>query len=143
MDPEAEVQYGFSACKRRFCSLHAFWLVIVVACAVISVLSVVVTKEVDRLIYGGHYFRSIYQAKYREVNYPRSKFAICAIAKDEDEYLPEWIDHHAKLGASRIYLYDNNSTRPQNIFIMDYIRSGIVEYFTIGGYKEPNAQLHA
>lgn len=123
------------------CSLHSAWLLFTAACVGLSLLSI--SREYDRLVYGGRYFRSIYRTKYREVNYPHSKFAICAIAKDEDEYLTEWVEHHAKLGASRIYLFDNNSTRPQNLFLMDYIRSGFVEYFTIGGYKEPNAQLHA
>ena len=34
--------------------------------------------------------------------------AICAVAKDEDPYLMEWINHYFKMGVSHIYLYDNN-----------------------------------
>jgi len=36
---------------------------------------------------------------------------ICAIVKDENDYLPEWIDHHLKLGFDRIVIYDNNSKK--------------------------------
>jgi hypothetical protein len=33
---------------------------------------------------------------------------LCAIAKDEDDYLDEWIEYHLRIGADHIYLYDNN-----------------------------------
>jgi hypothetical protein len=36
------------------------------------------------------------------------KLALVAIAKDEDKYLKEWIDHYKKLGFDQIYLYENN-----------------------------------
>ena len=90
----------------------------------------------------GNYLRTVHHKNFRNVNYPHSKFAICAIAKDEDEFLVEWMEYHIKLGASRVYLFDNNSTRPQNLYIMDYIRSDFVEYFTVGDNKLPNSQLY-
>ncbi|SEJ78906.1 Glycosyltransferase family 92 [Dyadobacter sp. SG02] len=33
---------------------------------------------------------------------------ICAIAKDENDYLVEWVDYHLNLGFDHIYLYENN-----------------------------------
>ena len=36
------------------------------------------------------------------------KIALVAIAKDEDKYLQEWIDHYKKTGFDKIYLYENN-----------------------------------
>ena len=33
---------------------------------------------------------------------------ICAIAKNEEDYLQEWIEHHLKIGFDKIYFYDNN-----------------------------------
>ena len=45
---------------------------------------------------------------------------ICAIAKNENDYINEWIDYHLSLGFDRIYLYDNNdSTTP---FVGDFIK---------------------
>ena len=38
--------------------------------------------------------------------------AICAIAKDENEYLYEWISYHLAIGFEHIILFDNNSKNP-------------------------------
>ena len=35
---------------------------------------------------------------------------ICAIAKNEDKYLDEWITHHIKLGFDHIYIIDDNES---------------------------------
>lgn len=36
------------------------------------------------------------------------RYIICAIAKNENEYIIEWIKYHLKLGFQHIYIYDNN-----------------------------------
>ena len=36
------------------------------------------------------------------------KIAIVCIAKDEDNYLREWLDYHFKIGFDHIYVYQNN-----------------------------------
>jgi hypothetical protein len=41
--------------------------------------------------------------------------AICAIAKNENQYLDEWINHYLELGIDQIIIYDNNSTIPIEI----------------------------
>ena len=41
------------------------------------------------------------------------KVSICAIVKDEDQYLDEWIGYHIERGVDHIYLYDNGSANPQ------------------------------
>lgn len=35
--------------------------------------------------------------------------ALCLFHKDENRYLPEWLEHHRSLGISRFYIYDNGS----------------------------------
>ena len=37
-----------------------------------------------------------------------SDACICAIAKNEDLYLDEWIQYHLALGFKHIFLYDNH-----------------------------------
>lgn len=37
------------------------------------------------------------------------RIAICLFHRDENSYLPEWLDHHRALGVERFYLYDNGS----------------------------------
>lgn len=36
------------------------------------------------------------------------KVALVAIAKNEDKYLAEWVNHYKKIGFDKIYLYENN-----------------------------------
>jgi len=35
--------------------------------------------------------------------------AVCAIARNEDAYIVEWVEYYRKLGVSHIYIYDNNT----------------------------------
>ena len=42
------------------------------------------------------------------------KIAICAILKDEHQYLDEWIKHHLSIGIDYIYLYEDNNSKPHN-----------------------------
>lgn len=43
--------------------------------------------------------------------------ALCAIIKDENPYLGEWLNHHRSIGVDYFILYDNNSQDP----IKEYI----------------------
>jgi hypothetical protein len=36
------------------------------------------------------------------------KVAICCIAKNEDNYIDEWIEYHLKLGIDDIHVHQNN-----------------------------------
>ena len=36
------------------------------------------------------------------------KTALCAIAKNENLYIREWVEHYKNIGVSKIFLYDNN-----------------------------------
>ncbi len=37
------------------------------------------------------------------------KSAICAISRNENNYLEEWITYHLHLGFNHIFIYDNNN----------------------------------
>lgn len=39
------------------------------------------------------------------------KVVICAIAKNENNYINDWVNYHIKLGFDHIYLFDNNSCK--------------------------------
>lgn len=67
-------------------------------------------------------------------------FLICAIIKNENLYLREWVEYHLNLGFNKIVIYDNNDNdgeKPQ-IVIQDYIDSGEVEVINFRGYKGPD-----
>lgn len=58
---------------------------------------------------------------------------IVAIAKNESEYIREWVAFHKLVGVSVIFLYDNESTDNMKECISDYIDSGYVVYQKIEG----------
>ena len=61
------------------------------------------------------------------------KFGICAIVKNENLYLREWIEYHVKIGFDKIILYDNNDPEGEvpNVVIQDYIDKEIVTVYDI------------
>lgn len=54
--------------------------------------------------------------------------AICAIVKDENDYLAEWINYHLKTGVQHFFIYDNDSSTP----ICDTLESlDLLKYATV------------
>lgn len=41
------------------------------------------------------------------------KTALVCIAKDEDDYLKEWVDYHLRIGFDEIFVYQNNWRYPK------------------------------
>jgi hypothetical protein len=64
-----------------------------------------------------------YHAKSKIESY----FAMCLIIRDAGEDLPEWIEYHHRMGASKFYIFDHNSTVPVINYIRDYVLSGLVD----------------
>ena len=67
-------------------------------------------------------------------------FLICAIIKNENLYLREWVEYHLNLGFDKIILYDNNDITGEipNIVVQDYINCGKVEIICYRGVKTFN-----
>lgn len=61
--------------------------------------------------------------------------SLCLICKDENNYLPEWLDYHILMGVDRFYIYDNESEVSLRDTLKDYIERGWVEVVDIPGYK--------
>eukprot|EP00833_Pecoramyces_ruminatium_P007150 jgi/Orpsp1_1/1181182/evm.model.c7180000076198.2 len=61
-------------------------------------------------------------------NYPL-KIALCAIGKNENLYIREWVEWYQNLGLSKIFLYDNNDLDGERFeeVISDYIKKDFVE----------------
>lgn len=51
---------------------------------------------------------------------------ICAIAKNEESFIKEWVEYHLLIGFEHIYIYDNNSRVPISEALPEYIDSGLV-----------------
>ena len=53
----------------------------------------------------------------------RTKTVICVIAKKENKYIKEFIEHYIYLGINKILLYDNNDIEGENFdnILISYI----------------------
>jgi tetratricopeptide (TPR) repeat protein len=59
--------------------------------------------------------------------------SLCLICKDENDYLPEWLDYHILMGVDRFYIYDNESRVSLRESLRDYIQRGWVVVVDIPG----------
>ena len=66
--------------------------------------------------------------------------SLCLICKDENDYLPEWLDYHILMGVDRFYIYDNESRISLRESLADYIARGWAVVMNIPGKA---AQLFA
>ena len=65
----------------------------------------------------------------------KSRICICTIAKEENRYIREWVQHYEKYGVDKIYLYDNNDINGEHFesVINDYIKREYVQIFNWRG----------
>ena len=59
--------------------------------------------------------------------------SVCAILKDENIYLPEWIAYHRAVGVEHFYLYDNESGVPVATTLGAEVGSGLVSVIRQSG----------
>jgi Tfp pilus assembly protein PilF len=59
--------------------------------------------------------------------------SLCLICKDENDYLPEWLDYHILMGVDRFYIYDNESEISLRENLKNYIERGWVVVVNISG----------
>ena len=59
----------------------------------------------------------------------KTKICICTLAKQENLYIREYLEHYKNYGVNKIYLYDNNDIDGEKFedLIDDYIKNGFVE----------------
>jgi hypothetical protein len=63
--------------------------------------------------------------------------SICAIVKQEDAYIEEWVAFHVVQGVSHILLIDNDYNSRLEFILSPYIKSGIVEVVRFTGVTGP------
>lgn len=66
--------------------------------------------------------------------------SICAIFKDEADYLKEWIEYHKIIGIEHIYLYNNNSSDNFLEILEPYIK---LNYITLNDWPIKQGQMQA
>lgn len=71
------------------------------------------------------------------------KIDVCCIAKMENRYIREWVEHYRKIGFDSVILIDNNDAGGERFddSIGDYMKEGFVEVIDFRGKEK--AQLEA
>lgn len=88
----------------------------------IKTLAKYIVNFFHRLFYG-----IVYKIiKFENTNTSKYKVSICAIFKDEADYLKEWLEYHIIVGVEHFYLYNNNSSDNYLEVLTPYIKKGIV-----------------
>ena len=54
--------------------------------------------------------------------------AIAMVFRNEAAWLREWVEYHRLIGATKLYLYDNDSTDQVYDLLEPYIQEGLVDY---------------
>jgi hypothetical protein len=58
---------------------------------------------------------------------PPAYLSVCAIYRDEGDYLAEWVEFHRAVGVERFFLYNNFSADHHREVLAPYVEQGIVE----------------
>ena len=67
---------------------------------------------------------------------------ICAIAKNEEEYLVEWIEHHLSLGFQHIFLIDNNDNPGLEKMLLSFLEQNTLTIIPFHGIKHCQVQAY-
>lgn len=70
------------------------------------------------------------EKELREYKY---NLSIVLIAKNEGQYIQEWIEYYKLLGFDKFYIFDNDSTDQLKLKLNKYIKQGLVDYEVIHG----------
>lgn len=64
------------------------------------------------------------------------RLSIVAIAKNESDYIGEWLAFHKLIGVEKVFLYDNDSTDNMREVLEPYIADGFVVYNEVHGKRK-------
>ena len=80
-------------------------------------------------------FDKIKNIKNEKQIIPNIKVCVCTLAKLENRYIREFVQHYESYGVDKIFLYDNNDINGEKFeeVIDDYIKKGFVEVFNWRG----------
>ncbi|KAG4097231.1 hypothetical protein H8356DRAFT_426419 [Neocallimastix lanati (nom. inval.)] len=71
------------------------------------------------------------------------RITLCAIGRDENLYIREWVEWYKNLGVNKIVLYDNNKVDGEKFedVINDYIINGFVKVINRRGIVKTNKEI--
>lgn len=73
----------------------------------------------------------------------KDKYIVCACAKNENDYIIEWVEHYLKLGFDKIIICDNNDDNSLESVLQQYIENGTVEIFDCRKFGSFQVQFYS
>ena len=75
----------------------------------------------------------------------RNKCVVCTCAKNENDYIIEWVNHYLNLGFDKIFICDNNEKGDDSIYetLNEYIQNGVIEIFDCREFSCFQVQFYA
>ena len=72
-----------------------------------------------------------------KISKKKLKVCLCVIAKRENRYAKEFVEHYKKIGYNKIFIYDNNEINDEKLedVIQDEIDKGFVSIINYRGLK--------
>ena len=76
---------------------------------------------------------------YKNLLKKTNKIALCIMAKQENNYIEEFVNYYINLGIKKIFLYDNNDFNDKNYdkILNKYIQKNLVKIFNFRGLYKP------
>ena len=67
------------------------------------------------------------------------KILLCTIAKEENKYIKEFVEHYQKLKVNKIIIYDNNDIDSENFtdILKNEISNNFVKIINYRGFEQP------
>lgn len=85
----------------------------------------VIKGEIDPMGFHGIHRWGMEQLTWRK----NQRISLCCIAKRENKYIKDWIEHYLNIGVNKIFIYDNNEKDGEEFLPLldDYVESNVVE----------------
>ena len=71
------------------------------------------------------------------------RFCLCVLAKLENKYIIQYIEHYKKIGVDKMFIYDNNDLNGENFdfILLEYIKKKFVEVINFRGKISPQIKM--
>lgn len=85
------------------------------------------------------YLKDNISKEYQFIEPQKNEYIIIAVARDENKYIREWVEHYLYLGFDRIFIGDNNNLGDESLLevLKDFIDSGRVVVLDCRGINVP------
>lgn len=90
-----------------------------------------------------HFITNEIDTYFKKDETDKDKYVVCTCAKNENEYITEFIEHYLKMGFDKIFICDNNDNDSLQEILEEYVKQGNVEIFNCHGFDSFQVQFYS